>query len=184
MTVAVYTPRTRPNPLPLHITSIGRWNAFAAIASFQLSANFANSAWPAANRAVYVPVALHARFTVARFMVCNAGAVAGDLDIGLYNFAGSRLISTGTTAQSGTNAVQYVDVTNQSFPAGNYWLALVLGDTGGRVSTSTTGAGGFEPFWGATLENLGSTVLPATMTPAVRAVGTLPCFGFTQSDTL
>lgn len=185
MTISVYSQEQVLNrPLPLHITSIGRWNNFVTIASFQAAANFGNATWPASNRAVYVPMTIPARFTVARFMVCNGSTVAGNLDVGLYNANGSRLISTGTTAQAGTTQVQYIDVTNQSFPAGNYYLALVLSDTGGRVSTSAISVSTFEPFIGSTLENLGSTVLPATMTPAVRTVNGLPCFGFTQSDTL
>lgn len=171
-------------PLPLHITSVGRFNTLTNIAGMTAEGNFASATWPANNRAIYIPIFMPARFTVARFFVANGTAVSGTFDIGLFNYEGEKLISTGSTAQAGTSVVQYVGVTDQSFPAGNYFLGIVLSTTSGRAFNSSLGAVGDGLMMGATLEALGSAVLPASMAPSSFTSATIPCFGFSQSDTL
>lgn len=141
--------------------------------------------WPANNRAVYVPIVIPSYFTIARFMVANGTNATGNVDVGLYSFTGTRLISTGTTSRGAlTSQVQYIGVTDQTFPAGRYYLALVASSTTGNYF-SIGGVGVVSAQAGGWLqEDLGSTVLPTTMTPATYANGTFFGFGFTQSDTL
>lgn len=170
--------------LPLHIGSIGRFNSFSNVALFSAEGNFTSGTWFVNNQAVYIPIALPARFTVARFYVANGAAVSGTMDIGLFDSEGNKLISTGSAAPTGTSVVQYVDVTDRSFPAGNYFLGLVISTTASRVAMSTLGAVPDGEMCGATLEVLGSAVLPTTMAPSARVHATYPCFGFTQSATL
>lgn len=171
-------------PLPLHITATGRFSNLGFATASVGGSGIANTAWPANNRAIYSPISLPSRFTVARFMIANGNAT-GNIDIGLYNANGSLLISTGTQARSGSSVVQYYDVTDQAFPAGDYYLALVASTTSATVSSNNGGLGGpVLQGCGLLQEDLGSTVLPATMTPAQYASVICWYYGFTQSATL
>lgn len=172
-------------PLPLHILSVGRFSALGNMVVFDGAPAFGTAAWPLANRAIYMPVALPSHFTLARFFWVNGTSAAGNVDIGLYDSAGNRLLSTGTTARAGTSTVQYAGVTDQTFPAGKYYLALVSSSTaaGGYVSTAVDDAVNAKAC-GVLQEDLGGTVLPATMTPATYTSTDLFVFGFSQSDTL
>src|SRR5688500_5012668 len=62
----------------------------------------ASAAWPSANLALYVPILIPERITVDRFFSHNGAAVGDNLDLGLYTEDGTRVVSTGSTAQSGT----------------------------------------------------------------------------------
>lgn len=170
-------------PLPQHILSVGRFNGIANLIDAQTLGGFSGVAWLGNNVAVYVPLTIPQRFTVARFMISNADA-DGNIDIGLYNAAGTRLISTGTQTRTGSSVVQYYGVTDQSFPPGNYYIALVVSTTGGQVFGVNLNDQYLVRSCGVLQETLGSTVLPASMTPVSYTLLTNYWFGFTQSDTL
>lgn len=172
-------------PLPIHICSLGRWNSLAATQTALLGGGGSTGTWPAANRAIYIPLFLPAPFVVARFMVTNVNTT-GTVDIGLYNAAGTRLLSTGNTARSGSNVTQYFNVTDTWFPAGSYFIALVCSSasgTFGQISLTSVGASHGRSC-GVVQEDLGSAVLPASVTPAAFSSTAIWDFGFTQSDTI
>lgn len=179
----LYTPSGLICPLPLHITSVGRFSDQIDTQMFQVGPSWLSLPWAANNRAQYAPISVPSRFTVARFLVANGGNATGNVDVGLYSITGNLLISTGTTARSGTNVVQYIGVTDQSFPAGQYYLALVGSSTTGQYM-ATLNNSAFVRVCGWLQENLGSTVLPTTMSPASNTNVNPFSFGFTQSDTL
>jgi len=169
--------------LPLHIGTVGQWNSLANMVQLTGTAQLTSIGWLSANRALYIPVYLPARFTVARFFSVNQNAT-GNTDIGLYDSGGNRKISTGSTARAGAPAMQYIDVTNQSFPPGMYYLAMVCSSTSSQP-LRTTLATNFMRVCGMLQEDLGATTLPTTMTPVTTTwTGGPPLFGFTQSDTL
>lgn len=125
-----------------------------------------------------------APFTVARFMVANNNNT-GNADIGLYDSAGTRLLSTGTVAKNGAaGAVQFFDVADQVFPAGHYYLALVVSTTSGAVFATDAQTQYNARAAGILQEALGSTVLPATMTPVSYTSNVIFLYGFTQSGSL
>lgn len=168
---------------PLHIGTWG-WNTAPFIFAVEGSTGFSSTAWPANNRAYYIPIYVPFRFTVARFMVANGTIVSGTLDAGLYSESGTRLISTGSTSQTGTNVVQYISVTSQSFAPGAYYLALVSSTTGSRFMRTTVNSAWSLQGGGILQESLGSAVLPSSMTPAAMAATAFFHLGFTQSATL
>lgn len=174
--------------LPLHVLSIGNFNNLYDMAKFDApSVLYASAAWPSNNLALYIPVHFPAPFTIARFMVANGANTTGNADVGLYSLEGARLLSTGTTLRAGASAVQYIGVTDTVFPAGHYYLALVGSSTAGTygVLQVTAGLAASEArMCGALQEALGSTVLPATMTPVAYTSANWYFFGFTQSDAL
>lgn len=181
----LYSAQQLYRPLPFHVCSSGRFNNIRDMISMGVNPAYTSAAWPANNRAIYAPVNLPQRFTVARFMVANGSNATGNVDVGLYDSNFNRLMSTGTIARSGTSVVQYFDVADQPFPPGHYYLALVGSSTTGSYGSGV--ASGLQlqcQMSGWLQEALGSTVLPATMTPVAYSAVVNFAFGFTQSDTL
>lgn len=171
-------------PGPLHITSTGRFaNAGLLQSLVSGTRQIASVSWPANNRAVYAPVSIPFRFTVARFLVSNGNAT-GNVDVGIYSAAGVRLLSTGSQARVNATTNDYFAVTDQSFPPGHYYLALVCSTTGGAVGASQLQNQYEARMAGLLQEALGATTLPANMTPVSFTGANAFCFGFTQSDTL
>ena len=172
-----------PQRLPLHV---GTWSFNSSYVWFALhgSTSWASAAWPANNRALYCPIFVPCRFTVARFLVPNGTNATGNVDVGLYNNNGARLISTGSTARASTNVVQYIGVTDQSFPPGAYYLALVGSSTTGQYMRTVASSTYDCQVGGYLFEDLGATTLPTNMTPSAFATANAYHWGFTQSDTL
>lgn len=177
-------PEWRPSPAPYHITCTGRYSSLGPLILISNNAGFSVvfTSWPSANLAIYMPILMPCRFTVARFMVANGNVVAGNINMGLYSGSGKLLCSTGATAQSGTSAVQYVGITNQSFPMGDYFLALLASSTSARFNGQGLNTQYMGRLGGVLQESVGSSTLPVTMTPAVYAQSVVPAFGFSQSD--
>src|ERR1700716_2472412 len=69
-------------------------------------------AWPAANRALYMPITLEAATTVRQIAWQNGTVVSGNVDAGIYDSSKAKVIATGSTAQSETSTVQLVDITD------------------------------------------------------------------------
>ena len=170
--------------LPLHIISLGRFNSVAIYVSLLGTTSAGAAAWPNNDLAIYTPMSFPIPFTVARFMVANGSNLTGNVDVGLYRADGARLLSTGTTARASASAVQYIDVTNTVFQPGHYYLGMVASSTTGTYSRATAGTAFQAREAGMLQEQLGSTVLPATMTPVGFTGTMIPRYGFTQSDTL
>lgn len=101
-------------------------------------------AWPSANRAIFVPFWLDDEIVVDRMSFLNGTNVSGNLDLGIYNSAGVRLCSAGSTAQSGAFGCQTANMTSPAaiLPGLNY-LAAVLDNTSGqnrRMTAQSIGA--------------------------------------------
>lgn len=168
--------------LPLHVCSTSsRFNNASGIVIMEANNAIGGASWPLGNLAVYIPIHMPSRFTVSRFMVCSANTT-GNVDVGLYDQSGNRLISTGTVAKNSAT-LMYFGVTDRSFSAGHYYLGLVC-STGGSIYRVAFDDQYEARMCGLLQEALGSTVLPATMTPVSFTSVACWCFGFTQSDSL
>lgn len=84
----------------------------------------------AANVGVFVPFTIPEACTFTKMFWCNGSAAAGNLDVGLFQEDGTLIVSSGTTAQSGTSNLQPVDITDTTLPRGLYYLGL-CSDTSG-----------------------------------------------------
>lgn len=96
------------------------------------------SAVGASNRAHFVPIALPAPVRAKRLFWLNGSSVSGNADIAIYSHAGSRIVSAGTTAQSGASVLQFIDIADTELPAGNYYLALSADNNTGTFATFPT----------------------------------------------
>jgi hypothetical protein len=85
------------------------------------------------NRSVYYSFVLSRPFLVKQIGWANGGVVSGNVDAGIYDLGGTRIISTGSTAQSG--GTQVTDTADTWLNPGYYFMAL-------GVSSATA------QFWG------------------------------------
>lgn len=134
------------------------------------------AAWPSANRALFVPFEVAAPTRVKKLWCYNGATASGNIDVGIYNRDGVRLVSSGSTAQAGTSAIQEFDVTDLDLYPGVYYFAMA------SDATTTT-----VVSWGATLmdhQSVGvlqmaaAMPLPATATFASLASAYTPVIGF------
>jgi hypothetical protein len=90
-----------------------------------------STAWPSANAAHLFPFLLSERTRIRRLWCFNGATVSGNIDMGIYAANHSTpflLVSSGSIAQAGANAVQSaaVDIT---LGPGRYLFALACGNT-------------------------------------------------------
>lgn len=81
------------------------------------------------NTVFYLPFVVHRTATVKRIAWLNGGTVVGTTEVGIYNEAGARLVTSGAITNSGTNAQQVADIADTELTPGLYYAALV--STGG-----------------------------------------------------
>jgi hypothetical protein len=88
--------------------------------------------WPVANKAVYIPFVCNEAVTVTQLFNINGNVVSGNIDVGIYTAAGSKVITSGSTTQSGTDVVQVYNIADTALAVGRYYFALALDNTSGR----------------------------------------------------
>jgi hypothetical protein len=147
-----------------------------------------NAAWFEADTGIFVPFTIPEAATAYRMYWYNGTISAPpNIDVGIYSSAGTRLTSSGPTAQSNSNDHQIVDTANVSLDANTlYYMAMVVStnatDTFSRYTITTLTAGN-EHILGLygclKQESLSSTTLPSSATMAAWAgkAAYLPRFG-------
>jgi len=138
-----------------------------------------------ANLAVFIPFYVPEPVTITKLGWGNGAAVAGNLDAGIYDVAGNRLVSTGTTAQVTTGTLQVVDVADTTLARGLYYLGFAS-DTSGATQKVVAGlpAAGIPQSLGllqmasafvlpnpATFARYTSAFIPLVMAQGYRAIG-------------
>lgn len=92
-----------------------------------------SAAYVASNRAILIPCQVGKRTVFKRLFCLNGGTVSGNVDVGVYDERFTRRASAGSTAQAGTNAVQYFDVADFVLGPGRYYLAVALDNATGTL---------------------------------------------------
>lgn len=168
-------------PVPSVISSVG----LGGVGIFFTAAAGVNEptsqTWSSANRALYVPFKIAGPMNVQRLWWANGGTAAGNVDCGVYSIGRTKLASTGSTVQTGTNVVQSVAVSILLQP-GSYYMALALSSTSGTVrgrAVNTT----YGRLSGMT-QQATALPLPASATFATYADSVLPFFGITSSSVI
>lgn len=137
----------------------------------------ASVAFPTANDAYLFPFRLGSDFTVAKLWWFNGGTASGNVDCGIYDQNFLLKTSTGSTAQSGTNAVQSVDITDYVLRKGLYYLAVSMDNgTGTLFAVSGTNPTILTKTAGS-VQMASAFALPSTITPAANTDGYVPLFG-------
>ncbi len=143
----------------------------------------AATTWPAANRAIYVPMNLPFAYPVRRVYWVNGSTVTtSNLDLGIYNTDGTQIYHTGSTVQSGASLPQYTS-TDFVLAPGQYYLALVMDNISAARAylsiTVTTNEGRASGL----LQQDTALPLPVTATFAQWATTGLPFCGITKTTT-
>jgi hypothetical protein len=141
---------------------------------------FVAAAWPAANRAIYIPIKTPCRVPVKRVWLFNGGTVSGNFDLGIFSLSGTKIFSTGSVAQAGVTTVQYATV-DWLLPFGSFYLALSLDNATGQLQRSAALTLADQRAAGM-LQSATSFPLPDLATFAAPASTYIPLFGVTTTD--
>jgi hypothetical protein len=97
------------------------------------------AAYPTANLGLFAPIIVEQPLPVTQISHENGRPVSGNVDVGIYDEFGTRLVSIGGVAQAGANSLQVHNVTDTVLAPGVYYKALVLDNVTGQLQrTSTT----------------------------------------------
>lgn len=120
------------------------------------------AAWPANNRALYMPFTLESQATAFKIGLI-VGTQSGNLDVGIYDLSSVRLVSSGSTAVAAAG-IQIVDIADTALQPGHYYLAMSCSTTGAQFNRAAPIAQSIRVL-GMREESLGSVTLPnpATM---------------------
>lgn len=99
--------------------------------------------WPTANKAIGYPVIIHETTTITKMFIENGSSVAGSVDVGIYHQFGTLITSLGGVLQSGTNAIQELNIADTVLEPGFYYFVMVMTNvTGSTARFSPTSAVG------------------------------------------
>lgn len=127
-------PRFTPPAImhPHHIDALG-----SAVSSGVLNA-VSSTTWPSANKAFFYPFTLYDFVTVYQLLFWVGAASSGNIDVGIYDSQGNRIISSGSTAMSATvDTIQEINIADTELPPGNYFLAVAVDNATGRCYSSS-----------------------------------------------
>lgn len=131
----------------------------------------ASAALATANQAYFFPFEIHEQVTAVKMFVM-IGATAGvNVDVGIYDEAFNRLVSSGATAMGSINTLQIFDITDTVLPPGQYYMAISNSGTTGTVFLRSA-ADEIAQSCFPCLEMASAHALPATATPVKSTAGT------------
>lgn len=128
----------------------------------------------------YFPFRIWRPSTVVKMSILNGATAAGTFDIGVYDGQLNKIVSTGLTAQSGTNDIQTVDTTDTTLLPGEYLMAVKSTDgtaTAWMRAIADELALPFVPLYteaggaGAALPTTATPVLSTLASPVMVAIG-------------
>lgn len=100
---------------------------FSTHGAINLQFLLVNGTWQSANDPVAIPFRLSEGTFVERLGWINGSSAGGNIDVGIYDSAWTRLVSTGSTAGSGNTVPQWVDITDTYVPPNTvHYLAISL----------------------------------------------------------
>lgn len=162
---------------PTSFSTLTRYGGGEAIRAFVISTPTSGT-YPTANRIIYIPFSVPWSYTVKRLGWNNGTAVAGNVELGIYNFGSNKegpttlVATTGATAQAGTSVPQYVTLgTPVTLSAGRYYLAIVASSASATFWRCSTDAetGRYQGLF-----QQDTASLPSTATPAQHASTIFP----------
>lgn len=98
-----------------------------------------STAWPSANLAIFIPFCLGSPVTVCK-LAAGAGTTAtGNFDVGIYDSAGNKIVSSGATAK-GSSVEHIIDIADTRIGPGVYYLAMSADGTNNYVMVTPSGS--------------------------------------------
>jgi len=174
-----------PVPITPTMPMIFSWSSEAlgclmsTLASSQITSEVSTS-YPAANRILYIPFSLGRTVVVAQMFVYNGAFTGGpNINLGIYSQSGTRLVETGTTAQTGTSSLQVIDITDTTIGPGSFYLAVIATATTANMFMINFTNAEFARAAGLFQEAGTGSTLPTTATFSSTTSSVVPMFGFT-----
>lgn len=162
-------------PAPVMIGTFSRLSNLAIATAFRQGAA-GSATWPSANTAIFVPFTNPRPELVKKLWSGNGSAVSGNIDVGIYDASGNRLVSSGSTAQAGTNDLQEFDVTDTVIPGpATLYLACALDNTTGQLFRNGQGSVLMRMY--GLVQQTSAFPLPTTATFATIAQAYCPDVG-------
>lgn len=157
---------------------------WGAISTLQMGHALGSATWPTANLAILFPIRVPVQQPVSQIFWLNGAAVSGNVDAGIYTMDGTRIYSTGSTAQSGISSIQTVSFTEITLGPASYYLALSVNNTTATIQRITATLGAFVPQVIGLAEVASSFALPATLTLASATNNYIPAVGIASGYTI
>lgn len=142
----------------------------------------AGGVWPAANRAIYVPFMVD-QVVTAYQMAFEVITQSGNCDVGIYDVAGNRLVSKGSTAVAAAG-FQSIDITDTVLAPGVYFMAMNVDNTTASFTRSSAVSAVYQQVCGMQQQAVGAVTLPDPATFANPASAYIPMFGVALKSTI
>lgn len=155
--------------LPDPLINLHPWSPVGPMPGQNVAVIPASGAWHANNAAMFYPIRLSRPYLVSQLWWINGATASGNVDCGIYSADGTRLISTGSTAQSGTSVEQIVDVADTWIGPGRFYIALAASTTAATFFGTTAGVFNAVAL-GMAQQTASAFPLPATVT-MIRTTG-------------
>lgn len=168
-----------PRPTPIMISSTSLECLGDDIRAILNSVSPASNNYPAANVSLFLPFGVAEPITVVKLWVANGTAVAGNIDLGIFNPDGTMVVGKGSTAQATTNDIQELDITDTVLQRGRYYLGITSNTSGAtqKMQSFTFGAAGALSAMGVLQINAGPPLASGTFLTCTQLV--VPYFGLT-----
>lgn len=160
---------------PMSMESLGAYLYTAGNAALE---NFLSAAYISANRAIYIPFSVSSPILVVKLWSFNGATASGNIDVGIYDTAGTKIISSGSTVQAGTNTLQEFDIADTMLGPGNFYLAVAMDNTTGTLFRNSGGSTSLQSAVGMA-QQATAFPLPATATFAATGSTYVPMVGLT-----
>lgn len=134
-------------------------------------------------RAIFVPFVVYEPLRVTKMFTDNGGTVgsAANVDVGIYDAVGNRIVSSGSTARAGASTLQIFDITDTTLNAGLHYMAWCYeGTTGSGAQVAFSVAVDFR----VGLKQQASAAFPLPDVAAWEEMGAsfVPLFGLLTRD--
>jgi len=136
------------------------------------SIDAASTTWIGAQTAIYTPFRIGRSVLIKGFFWLNGATVSGNVDCGIYGSGGTWLVSTGATAQSGTNVIQTVTLGTPyalSAQGSYFYLGIMLTSATGTLFGSSGLNDPEAQLLGIIQQSSVGTTLPTTLTAGTIA---------------
>jgi len=156
-------PTSHSGSTPFIITPASKLSIGQQMASTPVAAA-TSGAYPITNLAIYVPFNLLESVEVVKTFCLNGATVSGNIDMGIYDAAGTRLVSIGSTAQSGINAIQAFDIADTTIGPGRFYMAVAMDNATGTLLRWFAPTLAVEVLTWGLVQQTAAFALPATAT--------------------
>jgi hypothetical protein len=161
------------------ISTFGKECAWYSMMRIVAGGSTVATGWQVANTGIIIPFVLNTPFMVRQVMTENGATIGASYDVTWWDRTlTTKLFTTGSVAQSGTSALQIVDVTDTLIPAGETFVTFNVNNTTGLHRLSIGGSAtafhlaGIRQFAGAV--PVASSITPAQ----ASTMSNVPYIGF------